>query len=432
MATKWVKRWGYELAAKPSRPGVYRMKTGGFFATAQVKNAITGKQRRVSLVLHDVQDPDEARVALSREVERARTAGATTSPKTSFAEYAALVFERKLLRGKIRSAHSLAWWKNILEKHLIPAFGGIPIENLSRAHIEIWQDRVAKLIATGDYSPYTANTWFEVLKIIVRSAVAELGLPRDPIAGVSKFDLREHSPYSHEQPNSLLPDEVPVFLAKLKELYPQHYAMAVLGFATGLRPSSLRPLRRSGPTPDVLWEEGAILVRRSHTRGDTTMQTTKTDLHQRIALPKLIMEILEEQVAKLPAGPMRESELLFPGRDGGFQKGGGQGGLATALGKTAAALEMSKRITPRALRRTFQDLARAAAVADSVARSISGHQNEAMQRHYSTFGDEEKRAGIGRVAHLFLVPDEHPSIEPDGQRNGQKTAGSHGPAGVSS
>lgn len=37
--------------------------------------------------------------------------------------------------------------------------------------------------------------------------------------------------------------------------------MTFLGFATGLRPSSLRPLRRTGPTPDVLWDQGVFGVR---------------------------------------------------------------------------------------------------------------------------------------------------------------------------
>jgi hypothetical protein len=36
------------------------------------------------------------------------------------------------------------------------------------------------------------------------------------------------------------------------------------------------------------------------------------------------------------------------------------------------------------MRRTFQDLARAAEVRDIVTRSASGHSTEAMQRHYST------------------------------------------------
>jgi hypothetical protein len=46
----------------------------------------------------------------------------------------------------------------------------------------------------------------------------------------------------------------------MKEEFPAQCAMAFLGFAMGLRPSALRPLRRSGPTPDVLLDEGKVNV----------------------------------------------------------------------------------------------------------------------------------------------------------------------------
>jgi hypothetical protein len=61
---------------------------------------------------------------------------------------------------------------------------------------------------------------------------------------------------------------------------------------------------------------------------------------------------------------------------------------------------MSKKITPRGMRRTFQDLARAAEVKDVVTRAISGHVTEEMQRHYSTVRPEEVRSGIARVVSL--------------------------------
>ncbi len=35
-----------------------------------------------------------------------------------------------------------------------------------------------------------------------------------------------------------------LFVAKFRELYPQHFAMFFLMLVTGLRPSSVRPLRR--------------------------------------------------------------------------------------------------------------------------------------------------------------------------------------------
>jgi integrase len=66
-------------------------------------------------------------------------------------------------------------------------------------------------------------------------------------------------------PNSLTPEQVGPFLAALRENIPQHYAMAFLGFATGLRSSSLRPLRRKGDEVDVLLNVGKLRVRQSQT-----------------------------------------------------------------------------------------------------------------------------------------------------------------------
>jgi hypothetical protein len=55
------------------------------------------------------------------------------------------------------------------------------------------------------------------------------------------------------------------------------------------------------------------------------------------------------------------------------------------------------------MRRTYQDLARAAEVRDLVTRSISGHATEAMQEHYSTVQIEEMRASIGKIISIAKV-----------------------------
>ena len=62
--------------------------------------------------------------------------------------------------------------------------------------------------------------------------------------------------------------------------------------------------------------------------------------------------------------------------------------------------KLSKKITPRAMRRTFQDLAREAQVRDIVTRAISGHATEQMQRHYSTVNSKEVEESIGKVISL--------------------------------
>ena len=61
------------------------------------------------------------------------------------------------------------------------------------------------------------------------------------------------------------------------------------------------------------------------------------------------------------------------------------------------------RVTSKGMRRTFQDLARAAQVSDLVTRAVSGHATEAMQRHYSTVAAAEMRSGLARVIDLAAI-----------------------------
>ncbi|MBK6533417.1 MAG: site-specific integrase [Deltaproteobacteria bacterium] len=155
--------------------------------------------------------------------------------------------------------------------------------------------------------------------------------------------------------------------------------MVALGFATGLRPSSLRAFRRSGKTADLHLEEGLLYVRRSHTVSDEVMGTTKTGVPQHITLPKALVAVLRWHIDMLPEGLMTESELLFPSETGSFRA---PSALDKPFAAVAKAIGLRKHITPRAMRRTFQDLARKAKVEDIVTRAVSGHATETMQHHY--------------------------------------------------
>jgi len=61
---------------------------------------------------------------------------------------------------------------------------------------------------------------------------------------------------------------------------------------------------------------------------------------------------------------------------------------------------LKKTITPKAVRRTFQDLARAGEVKDIVTRAISGHATETMQHRYCP---ERRRPPRGRPDSLVGV-----------------------------
>ena len=62
--------------------------------------------------------------------------------------------------------------------------------------------------------------------------------------------------------------------------------------------------------------------------------------------------------------------------------------------------EITKHLSPYFMRRTFQDLCRAAQVHDFVARSISGHATVEMQQRYSSVNGAEVRDGLAKVISL--------------------------------
>ena len=94
---------------------------------------------------------------------------------------------------------------------------------------------------------------------------------------------------------------------------------------------------------------------------------------------------------------MRDSELLFPSDVGGFRS---STCLTKPIRTILRAAGITKHISPRAMRRTYQDLARAAKVHDFVAEAISGHATIEMHRHYSTVDGSEVREGLARVIEL--------------------------------
>jgi len=433
---KWMLRWNSWIAPKPSKPGVWRRKEGGFVVRGRTKDPRTGKLEEVRMVLADVRDANTAYRILHEELDKvSRGELPEVSTQRSFADYSVSLLERKVKLNDIKSAKTRERWAGTLKLHLIPFFGSFWMDQIRRATILAWKEEVGAGITAGKNSPTTANGWFDILKVVINSYVFEHEMERNAVLGVKKFDTSLHPIYSEEEPNSLLPEEVPLFMDKMLELHPQHYGMVALGFGTGLRPSSMRPLRRRGPTPDVLWDKGVLLIRRSHTRKQEVMETTKTGQHQRLKLPKELMDILRWHVAELT--PKRgDTDLLFPPRFGdGFMS-------ASALDKpfqevTAALKEegkLSKKITPRAMRRTFQDLAREAQVRDIVTRAISGHATEQMQRHYSTVNNSEVEEAICKVISLARFRDvmnnEVPAMEAGGVESDQEEGASAGPSGM--
>ncbi|MBL8718206.1 MAG: hypothetical protein JNL79_19655, partial [Myxococcales bacterium] len=394
-------------------PGIWQRKEGGHLVRARVLETTTGMLREISKNLPEASAADALKWL---EDEKARIRAGLDSapnPRMRFSEFAASLFEGKVNVGEIKSARGRDKWSGVLthlirgttgrraNKH-VPGFGDMFVDRIQAGHVEAWKEQLAELIAAGDYQPTTINGWLAILQVVMKAAKRKFALPHLATEGIRAFDLSEHCTYTEEEPNALLPAEIGRFLARFRELHPAHFAMVYLGLFTGLRPSSLRPLRRSGPEADVLWEQNRILVRRSHSLGDEVMRTTKQKRRYSIDLPTEAMVVLRWHVdTQLRTPEQRESVLLFPAVTGGFRS---PSVLNRPIAEVVDDLGLGKHITQRALRRTFNDLARAAQVGDLITRSISGHQTERMQHHYSTVHGGEQREALTRVLQLVTPP----------------------------
>jgi integrase len=149
----------------------------------------------------------------------------------------------------------------------------------------------------------------------------------------------------------------------------------------------------------VKWETGRLIVRRSHTIGTRVMKTTKQRTHYSISLPAAVIDALKWHVdTQLRRTEQQSSDLLFPSEVGSFRA---RSVLDKPFAAVAEMMSLGFTVTPRAMRRTFQDVARAVKLEDIVTRSICGHATERMQRHYSTVDGGEQRAALAQVIQLF-------------------------------
>jgi integrase len=147
--------------------------------------------------------------------------------------------------------------------------------------------------------------------------------------------------------------------------------------AIGLSPGKLRGLRW-----DVEIDLATGLVSRAG--------------HDDVKLNPEAVEMLQKRRDRM-GGSAAAGDLLFPSDAGGFAS---PSCLDKPFRTVAKAAKIKKPITPRAMRRTAQDLSRLAGVNDLVTRAVSGHSDVGMQELYSTIRGEEMRKSLAAVVQL--------------------------------
>lgn len=392
---EWRSRLGH-LMCPTKLEGVFRLKDDStrFYVRARKKDERKEKPVEVSRFVKAA-TPEEAFATLQELLSAAVEPAKVQAP--TFTVYARELLKRKLAIGDIKSKAGQNKWEVILEEHLVPAFGAFYMDRLERRDVVAWLEKMGGLVKTKDYKPSTVNGWLSVLRVICNTATVELDLDRNPVELVKPLDCSEHPTYTEESPNSIPPVLVGQFLELMLKHHPKHYGMTVLGLATGLRPSSLRPLRRTGPQSDINWDEGFVLVRRSQTIGDEVMERTKTGARQKIYLPREVLKVLRWHCDTQLSLKQLQTDLLFPSASGGFRA---RSVLDKPFHEVSQLLGLGYDLTAKALRRSANDAFRQAGVSPTTMASLTGHTTDSMRALYATVSATEQRKAIRQAMPL--------------------------------
>ena len=145
---------------------------------------------------------------------------------------------------------------------------------------------------------------------------------------------------------------------------------------SGMRPGELYALHWE----DIDLQRGCIHVRRAVWRG--RVGSTKTGSPREVALPHAMAQVLGDHKAQQRASQRRISgeDLVFPAATGGFRS---SSSLLNILRTISAIAELSVRVTPQVLRRTFNTLLLEAGVNEVVLRAQMGHTTRRMTERYA-------------------------------------------------
>ena len=150
-------------------------------------------------------------------------------------------------------------YRNVINRHLLPAFGSMRLEDVTVAEIERWRSGIAPVRDARPISNKTKNNLLVLMHAIFRRAVKLYGLPANPVANVDRFRVR-----SSGDIQVFSPEEVwSLVRAAGSETDGAIFLTAAF---TGLRRGEVLALRWR----DVDFEGSTIRVRASYAAGQLT------------------------------------------------------------------------------------------------------------------------------------------------------------------
>ncbi|WP_045119632.1 tyrosine-type recombinase/integrase [Haliangium ochraceum] len=378
---------------------MFKLENGTFRIRGKVRDPRTGKAKEVDRVVSDV-SAQRAAYLRAEMMDALRVSAEPEAKRVRVGEYALSWMRSKALKLSPGTARTYA---DALEDHILPAFGDLFYDALRKQDVQRWVDDALTngwVSPSGEhrrYSRSSVHAWFRVLRTMTRDAMDDLGLRRDPTLRISFPDATEP-----KEANTLTPDELARFLGKMRERFPQHYALTVTLAYTGLRFCHASALQWAD------WNEKGALIRvvRKQVRGRVGPVTRKKQAPHEYPVEPELAGVLREHRAWMvrEQAPGLAEGWMFPSSVGTLRA---PSSLNKAWKRCLDAAGVSRRFAVHGLRYTFTELVRRADVDAAVRRALTGHVTEEMQRHYSTVGLDEKRAAVAGVYRLVPAHAAH-------------------------
>lgn len=250
-------------------------------------------ERRLVEDSHETWTPPKARLKASRDA--AKRKGIT------FGEFAeAWLAGRKNKRGQPLSPRTRDHYRRLLDEHLLPTFGDVPLRDIEPEDVDDWHAR------TLVHAPTMRAHAYGLLRTIFGTATDRRLMVSNParIVGAGNAD-RKHD----VRPATL--EELATIVEHMPE---KHRLMVLLAAWCSLRFGELAELRRA----DVDTKNGVIHVRRGVVRadGEVLVKDPKTTAGRRdVAVPPHLVQMLREH--RLEHADTSPNGLMFPSAKGG-------------------------------------------------------------------------------------------------------------------
>lgn len=391
-------------------PGVTKLSDGRYLVRKTWTDRRTGQKIYRRKIVAGTEDQAVAARAALREQEKSESA--LSRPR--FRGFAKSWLKRK---KNLEPSTKARYTADVA--HLVVEFGRWWVDAIDYDALEKWQEEMHELVLVPKsdpprrehkYAAATINSWHRTLRLILDRAVRKKLLPANParqLATLTEGRTRG------ARGTSLEAGQLRDFMAAIPVCVQEELVAPDVGRGlyvygwTGMRAGEIIALGWSYIV------DGEFLVERSVGRDGVT-KDDKTNDPRRITVVEPLVAVLEEQrnwLLKTQHAGLA-SGLVFPAnpqqakagatrREGPVRWFRSQSTFQQAISAVCKKAQVP-RITPHSLRRTFENLTRAAGVEALVRRAIHGWRSERTQGIYATVSREERDDAARAVVRLVL------------------------------